>query len=302
MTEPEELELTTSEAAVEVEGVWRAAGLALIRNPIGLLSLLFLAGAVLIAAFAPWIAPHDPNTISLANRLLPPSFADGSPDHLLGTDQIGKDILSRIIYGARLSLAIGGLAMLISAAGGASLGLAAGYFGGAIDAVVMRLADVQLAFPFILLAIIIIGVLGPSLPNVVTVLALSGWVQFARVVRVETLSLRERPFIEATRILGATHVAILARHLFPNVLPSLIVLATLELGRVIILESGLTFLGLGIPPPAVTWGSMLADGRNYVREAWWLSVFPGLALMLVVLAINLAGDTLRNVLDPTLKE
>jgi peptide/nickel transport system permease protein len=274
---------------------------ALLRSPTGLAGTAAVAIVVTIAILAPLIAPQDPNLINLAHRLKPPAL-DSGVGELLGTDQLGKDVLSRIIYGARLSLLVGTLAVLLSGALGVGLGLLAGYFGGKLDAAIMRLADVQLAFPFILLAIAIIGVLGPTVPNIVAVLALSGWVQFARVVRSETLSLRRRPFIEASLIIGASDVSVMRWHLFPNVLPSVIVLATLELGRVIILESGLSFLGLGIPPPAVTWGAMLAEGRNYVREAWWLSVFPGLALMTLVLGINMAGDALRNALDPTMAE
>src|SRR5262249_32474784 len=274
---------------------------ALLRSPTGLAGTLVVAVVVAAAISAPWIVPQDPNQIDLANRLQGRTLWRGG-GHPLGTDQLGKDVLTRIIHGARLSLLIGSLAVLLSGTTGVALGLLAGYSGGKLDAVIMRAADVQLAFPFILLAIAIIGVLGPTTANIVLVLALSGWVQFARIVRSETLSLRRRPFIEATRIVGASSGSILWRHLLPNVLPSVIVLATLELGRVIILESGLAFLGLGIPPPAITWGAMLAEGRNYVREAWWLSVFPGLALMILVLAINLAGDALRNALDPTLAE
>jgi peptide/nickel transport system permease protein len=287
---------TTAPAAT----TWGRAAEALLRSPTGLAGTLVVVGVILAAILAPVIAPLDPNHIDLAHRLRPPAlWGNGTP---LGTDQLGKDVLSRTIYGARLSLLIGALAVVISALAGVTLGLLAGYAGGRLDTAIMRVADVQLAFPFILLAIAIIGVLGPTIPNIVFVLALSGWVQFARIVRAETLSLRRRPFIEAIRIVGASNGRILRRHLLPNVLPSVIVLATLELGRVIILESGLAFLGLGIPPPAITWGAMLAAGRDYVREAWWLSVFPGLALMILVLAINLAGDALRNALDPTMAE
>jgi peptide/nickel transport system permease protein len=275
---------------------------ALLRGPTGLAGTLVVAAVVITAVLAQLVAPQDPNHIDLAHRLRPPTLWSGGGDNPLGTDQLGKDVLSRVIHGARLSLLIGSLAVVLSGLVGVTAGLLAGYLGGKLDAVIMRAADVQLAFPFILLAIAIVGVLGPTVPNIVLVLALSGWVQFARIVRSETLSLRRRPFIEAARIIGASSGSILRRHLLPNVLPSVIVLGTLELGRVIILESGLAFLGLGIPPPAITWGAMLAEGRNYVREAWWLSVFPGLALMILVLAINLAGDALRNALDPTMSE
>jgi peptide/nickel transport system permease protein len=275
---------------------------ALLHTPTGLAGTVVVAIVVVLAVLAPVIAPDDPNHIDLAHRLRPPALWTGGGSGSLGTDRLGKDVLNLIIHGARLSLLIGSLAVVLSALVGVTLGLLAGYLGGKLDAMIMRAADVQLAFPFILLAIAIVGVLGPTVPNIVLVLALSGWVQFVRVVRAETLSLRQRPFIEATRIIGASSGRILRYHLLPNVLPSVIVLATLELGRVIILESGLAFLGLGIPPPAITWGAMLAEGRDYVREAWWLSVFPGLALLILVLAINLAGDALRNALDPTLAE
>lgn len=256
-------------------------------------SLAFLLLVLVVAVGADVISPHDPNAIDLRIRLQPPLFFGGDLAHPLGTDQIGKDILSRIIHGSRLSLAVGGAAVLVSVILGVGLGLCSGYFAGWIDATVMRIVDVQLAFPFILLAITIIGVLGPTIPNVIAVLALSGWVQFARIVRAQTLSVRQRTFIEASRVLGGSHARIIWQHVLPNVAPTIVVLATLELGRVIILESGLTFLGLGVPPPDVTWGAMLAEGRDYVREAWWLSVFPGVALMFVVLAINIAGDGLR---------
>jgi peptide/nickel transport system permease protein len=247
------------------------------------------------------IVPVDPNHIDLFRRLVPPAWVGGGASpHWLGTDQIGRDVLSRILVGTRVSLLVGLTAVLFSTGAGVALGVSAGFFGRRLDHLVMRAADVQLAFPFVLLAIAIIGVLGPAVPHVIGVLALSGWVQFARITRSEVLSLKGRAFVESARAAGASDLVILARHIVPNLLPSVIILATLELGRVIILESGLSFLGLGLPPPIVTWGAMLADGRNYVREAWWLSAFPGLALMVLVLAINLAGDALRDALDPTL--
>lgn len=292
-------EVPIEQAGLDTRGkaVWKR----LAASPVTVASLAFLAAVVLVALCADWVSPHDPNTINLRMRLQPPLLFGGDAAYPLGTDQIGKDILSRIIHGSRLSLSIGLAAVALSILVGVSLGICAGYFGGWFDTVVMRAADVQLAFPFILLAITIIGVLGPTVQNIVVVLALSGWVQFARIVRSETLSLRQRPFIEASRIIGSRHSRIIWRNVLPNVMSSIIILATLELGRVIILESGLTFLGLGVPPPAVTWGAMLAEGRDYVREAWWLSVFPGLALMFIVLAINLAGDGLRSILDPSMR-
>jgi len=273
-----------------------------VRARAGLFGLGLLLCVIAMAIAAPVLAPYDPTKQEIINRLAPPMWQEGgSSRHVLGTDQLGRDVLSRIIWGARVSLGIGTLAVAISTTAGLVLGAIGGYAGGWADNVIMRAADIQLAFPFILLAIAALGVLGVTYVNVVIVLAVSGWVIFARIVRSETLSLRERDYVQAARAIGASHARIVRQHILPNLTPTAIVLATLELGRVIILESGLSFLGLGIPPPATTWGNMLAEGRNYVRDAWWLSSFAGLALMLVVLAINLVGDALRDALDPSLK-
>jgi peptide/nickel transport system permease protein len=257
---------------------------------------------VVVAALgAPWIAAYDPTEQDITNRLRPP----GSPDtagraHLLGTDHLGRDILARVLFGARPALMVGFAAVAISGVLGMMVGLVSGYFGGRIDDVFMRLADIQLAFPFILLAIAVIGVLGPSLPVIIVVIGVSSWVVYARVVRGAVLSLREREFVQAAHALGSGDGRVLLRHILPNAFTPWLVVATLDMARVIVIESALSFLGLGVQPPTPTWGGMLADGRVYISTAWWLATFPGLAILVTVLGINLFGDGLRDTLDPRL--
>jgi peptide/nickel transport system permease protein len=217
---------------------------------------------------------------------------------LLGTDSLGRDMLSRILYGARISLLVGVLAVAVQGTIGVTMGLLAGYYRGRIDAVLMRIADVEMGLPFLVLAIAVMAILGASLRNVIIVLGLTGWVIYARIVRSEVLSLREREFVQAAQALGAPGGHIVLRHILPNVTASIIVVATLQIPRMIISEASLSFLGLGVPPSVPTWGSMISDGRDYVSTAWWLSTFPGIALVLAVLGINLLGDWLREVLDP----
>ncbi len=272
--------------ALHLDG-WTCLGLALV-----------LAGA-LAASVPRALAPFDPVVQETANRLQPPLWRDpGGRLHLLGTDQLGRDILSRLVYGARVSLVIAVVAVAIAGSLGLALGLGAGYFRGWVDDVVMRAADVLLALPFILLAIALVAVLGPSTGTIIGVLGVTGWVATARVVRAQALSLRERDFVEAARAMGAGHGRVLARHLLPNALAPATVIAALEVGRMILLESALSFLSLGAPPPTPTWGGMLADGRVYLSSAWWLATFPGLAILSTVLGINLVGDWLRETLDP----
>ncbi len=269
--------------------VWTCLGLALIVM------------GVLAAAFPGALAPFDPVAQDTAHRLQPPLWRDlGGRLHVLGTDHLGRDILSRLVHGARVSLAIALVAVAIAGSLGLALGLGAGYFRGWVDDVVMRAADVLLALPFILLVIALVAVLGPSVGTIIGVLGVTGWVATARVVRAQTLTLRARDFVAAARAMGAGHGRILARHLLPNALGPATVIAALEVGRMILLESALSFLSLGAPPPTPTWGGMLADGRVYLSRAWWLATFPGLAILMTVLGINLVGDWLRETLDPKL--
>lgn len=269
------------------------------ESPLGVVGLIIVVAVVLLAVCAPWVAPHNPDDADITRRLLPPAWlAGGRADFLLGTDQQGRDLVSRIIFGGRVSLLVGFTAVVISGTIGASLGLAAGYFGRTVDTVIMRIADVQLALPFILLAIAVMAVLRPGLLNVILVLGLTGWVTYARLVRAETLTIREREFIQAARLVGATDLLIMRRHILPNVIPTLVVWATLRLGGVIVLEATLTFLGLGVEATIPTWGRMLSDGRGYIQNQWWLTAFPGLILLITVLGINLLGDWIRDWLDP----
>ena len=257
---------------------------------------------ILTALLAPALSPFDPLEQEISQRLKEPGWQDAHGRiHVLGTDHLGRDILARIIYGSRIALLVGLSAVLISGLLGMVIGLCAGYFGGRVDDFFMRLADIQLAFPFILLAIAVIGVLGPSLRNIIVVIGVSSWVVYARVVRGEVLSIREREFVQAAIALGSLDGRILLRHVLPNAFTPWLVVATLDMARVIVIESALSFLGLGVQPPTPTWGGMLADGRVYLSTAWWLATFPGLAILITVLGINLFGDGLRDTLDPRLK-
>ncbi len=269
------------------------------RAAFGITVLLLMGGAALAA---PQIAPWDPGRQMLVKRLRPPVWeARGLAEHPLGTDHLGRDILSRIVYGGRISLGVGLSAVTLSCLIGVSLGLLAGFHGGRTDALIMRVVDVFLAIPYILLAMGVVFALGPSLFNVILVMAVTRWVQFARIVRADVLSIREREFVSGARARGNRSMRLLLRHVLPNALTPIIVVATLELAFMIIYESALSFLGLGVQPPTPTWGWMLADGRNYIATAWWLATLPGLAIMLTVLAVNLLGDWLRDTLDPRLK-
>ncbi|HCP24860.1 MAG: ABC transporter permease [SAR202 cluster bacterium] len=254
---------------------------------------------VFAALFADIITVHDSELVELPNRLKTPVFFDGgSWAHPLGTDPLGRDILTRIVYGARVSIIIAVTALALGGGFGTMIGLVAGFYRGKVDTLLMRLADITLAFPLILFAILLVMVLGPSMMNVIIAIALVLWARYARVIRGEVLGLMERDFIARARVSGASDFRIMARHLLPNVMPTLIVLLTLQVGWVIIVEASLSFLGAGIPPPTPAWGSMLADGREYVSTAWWVTTVPGIAIMLVVLAFNLCGDWLREKLDP----
>ena len=269
------------------------------RAVFGLSVLLVTGGA---AVLAPQLAPWDPGKQMLLKRLKPPMWQErGLREHPLGTDHLGRDILSRILHGGRISLGVGLTAVTLSALIGVTLGLLAGFFGGRADAFIMRVVDVFLAIPYILLAMGVVFALGPSLLNVILVMGATRWVQFARIVRADVLSIREREFVAGARARGNRPLRLLLHHVLPNALTPIIVVATLELAFMIIYESALSFLGLGVQPPTPTWGWMLADGRNYIATAWWLATLPGLAIMLTVLAVNLLGDWLRDTLDPRLK-
>jgi peptide/nickel transport system permease protein len=273
---------------------WRTAR----RNRSALLGLGLVLLVAFGALFADQLAGQSPIRTSVSARLQPPAFLGGPPTNLLGTDQLGRDLYARILHGARISLAVGLLAVLVAGGIGITLGLVAGYYGGRVDRVIMRVADIQLAFPFILLAVSIVAVLGPSLRNIVIALGLSGWVVYARVARAQVLYVKTQDYVTAARVLGAPDGLIIGRHIFPNTVSPLIVIASFAVAQMIVLESALSFLGLGVQPPTPTWGGMLNDSRDYLTLAWWVAVFPGLALTLTLLGINLVGDWLRDALDP----
>lgn len=283
-------------AGAHHESFWAAAWRRLRRHRLATLGMGIIAGIVLLAVFAPWVAPADPLAIDYAHPAVPPGVAG----HLLGTDAVGRDILARLIYGTRVSLQVGLVAVGIAATLGTAVGLAAGYYGGWVDSVLMRTVDVFLAFPVIVLAIGIIAVLGPSLVNVMIALGLVAWTTYARVVRGQVLVLRELEFVHAARALGAGDRRVLVRHILPNTLAPVIVLATVGMATAIIAEAALSFLGLGVQPPTPSWGTMLNEGRGFLRTAPHISTFPGLAIMLTVLGFNFLGDGLRDALDPRL--
>ncbi len=291
-------------------GAWRALGSAR-RYPIFPVAILLLV-LVLPAILADWVAPHDPVVGSLSGRLAPPFWVEakgegifatpgGSTQHLLGTDKQGRDILSRIIYGARISLTVAAISIVLSGVIGTTLGLMAGYFGGNIDHIVMRAVDICLSMPAILFALVLAVVLGPSFQTVIIVIVSIFWSRYARLVRGETLGIKSQDFVARARVAGASNFRIISRHVFPNVVNTIIVLATLEVGQVILLESTLSFLGAGLPRPTPAWGLMVASGRELLVTSWWLTVWPGVAILLSVLSMNLLGDWLRDRLDPKLR-
>jgi peptide/nickel transport system permease protein len=267
------------------------------RHALGMVGLLFALLAVIVALAAPWLAPHDPVTSDFAAGLKPP----GTPGHPLGTDQLGRDLLSRVLYGARIALFIGFSTVLLTALVGGLLGLLAGFVGGWPGAVVMRIADVQLSFPFILLALTINAIVGLGLRNIIISLSVAGWVVYARVVRGEVLSVKQRDFVQAAAALGVGRVRMLFSHVLPNVAPSIIVVASLQFSQFIVAEAAISFLGFGVQPPTPAWGSMLSESRDFLYVAWWLAAFPGIALAVTALGINLVGDWLRDILDPKLR-
>ncbi len=265
--------------------------------PMAVLVLLIVA-----AAFATQVSPYDPLQTSLSQRLQPPAFAGGTAGHVLGTDKLGRDVLSRIIFGARVSLSVSLLVILITATIGTSLGILGGYLGGFVDALLMRITDISLAFPFILLGFLLAVTLGPSVTTVVLAISVLGWAPYARLIRGEVLKLRNADFVLQARIIGCSPLRIMLTHIFPNIVNPLLILSTLSVGLIILVESALSYLGAGVPPPTATWGSMVSDGRGLIDTAWWISFFPGLAIGMVVLSGNFLGDWLRDRLDPRLRQ
>lgn len=269
-----------------------------------LVGMLILAIVTFVAIFGPQMAPFDPNRQNIMMRLLEPGEAGaGDLTYWLGSDQLGRDVLSRLLYGARVSLLVGVAAIAVGGTLGTVAGLVSGYFGGWVDDVIMRLGDIQLAFPFILLAIMFLVVLGPGLVNIILVLGIGQWITYARIVRAQTLSLREKEYVESARAMGDSTVSILFRTILPNIIAPLTVIASFNVAGVILSEAALSFLGLGVPPDVPTWGSMLSESRDHLlSNKWWMAVFPGLAIVFTVLAFNIIGDWLRDFLDPRLKE
>jgi peptide/nickel transport system permease protein len=274
----------------------------LLRSKAALASAIVFLLVVLAAVTAAWIAPNDPYGIRLVQRLKPPGYVNASGiTFWLGTDTLGRDVLSRVIYGARVSLIVGLSAVLISGTIGLLLGLASGFFGGLVDDVIMRIADIQLSFPTILLALAIMAVLGSGLDKLILVLGLTGWVQYGRIVRGQVLSIKEEEFVLAARATGEKRWRILFQHILPNIWSPIIVIASFSVASNIVAEASLSFLGVGVPPSIPSWGTMLADGRQYIGVAEWLTIPPGVAISLTVLSINILGDWLRDYLDPRLK-
>jgi peptide/nickel transport system permease protein len=269
-------------------------GSTIVRIAFGVLGVFVLA-----ALLAPLIAPADPLVGSLEDRLAPPAWIEGgSLRHILGADDLGRDILSRLIYGAQISLAVSVLAILGAGVVGSAVGLAAGYFGGWTERILMRIVDLALSFPVIMLALLFAALFGPSLVNIIIVLAMVLWSPYARMARGETLRVKKLDYVDLARTAGASNLAIIARHILPNIAGALIVLATLQVGTVIVLEASLSFLGVGVPPPTPSWGSMVSDGRNFIASAWWVSLIPGLAVLVIVMAANMLGDALADWLNP----
>jgi peptide/nickel transport system permease protein len=271
----------------------------LLRSKTGTIGLFIVLGMAIISIFAPYIAPHDPAQMNPADMLKPPVWMEGGKEEfILGTDNLGRDLLSRIIYGSQISLLVGICAVVVAGIIGIIVGIVAGYYGGFLDNVLMRIVDSFLAIPNILFILVVIGVFGPSLLTLILVIGATNWVTYARVIRGEVLSIKEREFVKASYSIGTRHTKIMYQHILPNVFSSFIVISTLSVATTIILEASLSFLGLGIQPPTVSWGGMLSAGRNYLATSWWVATFPGIAITITVLGIIFLGDWLRDVLDP----
>jgi ABC-type dipeptide/oligopeptide/nickel transport system permease subunit len=276
----------------------RGLMLSVARDKFALIGILFMLVIIISAVFAPWVAPMDPNDGDIARRLKPPAWESGDWSNLLGTDQQGRDLLSRIFWGGRSSLVIALSVVVLAGSFGTLIGLLAGYFGGKVDTLLMRLTDVQTAFPGLLLALLILTMVGPSVTALIIVLSINGWMVYARMMRGQVLSLREMPFIEAAQAIGANHRRVMFRHLLPNLASPLLTLGTLEFARIILAESILSFLGVGVQPPDMSWGLIIADAADYFQTNWWFSTFPGLAIALTVLSVNVVASWLRTQADP----
>ena len=258
---------------------------------------------VALALFAPWLTSAKPDATDLSQRLLPPSWMPkGVPGHFLGMDPLGRDLWSRIVYGARVSLIVACSTVVLAGIVGIGLGLIAGYYGGLLDRLIGGVTDIQMAFPFLLLAVAIVSATGPGIRNVIIVLALWGWVTYCRLVRGQTLAVREKEFVQSARAVGSRDGRILWKYVLPNVLPSVIVLLTFQVGQIVVAESAMSFLGLGVQPPTPSWGGIINDGREYLSTAWWISTFPGVFLMITVIGVGFIGDWLRETLDPQLRD
>jgi peptide/nickel transport system permease protein len=289
--------MTLTKSVLAIRHTWQARGLP------PLLPLLVVGLLVFCAIFAPLLAPHSPIEGSLGKRLLPPLGMEGSSvEHVLGTDRLGRDTLSRLIYGAQISLAVSLVGILLTGVVGAAIGLLAGFWGAWVDTICMRLVDISLSLPGILMAVLLSVVFKPSFKNVVIVVIFLLWPSYARLVRGETLSLKQQEFVALARVAGCSSLTIMCRHLLPNLAPSILVLATLQVGFVIVLEASLSFIGVGIPPPTPSWGVMVADGRGLIEQAWWISILPGLAILVTVISLNILGDWVRDRLDPKLRQ
>lgn len=273
------------------------------KNRLAVAGGIVLLLVVCMGLFAPWIAPHDPTVPSFRNRFAPPAWMEGgSWEHPLGTDQLGRDLLSRIIWGARASLKVGAVVIVFATVVGIFMGLVSGYYGGWVDVVIQRLSDILLAFPYLVLAIALMAVMGPGFGNLILALVYKEWVTPARIVRGEVLAAKNVEYVEAARAVGAGDAHIMWREILPNTFSSVIVVATLRVAWVILMEASLSFLGLGVQPPEPAWGSMIAQGREYIFSSWWLATFPGIAILATVLGINLLGEGLRDALDPRMRE
>lgn len=277
---------------------------ALLSSPGGIAGAVIIILVIIMAVFAPVISPYDPSSFSMRDRLKPPSLTptrEGQIPHYFGTDSLGRDLLSRVIYGARVSLLLGLISSLLGGVVGIGLGMLAGYYGGRMDSIISLLINIQLAFPFTLLAIFIISIFGGGLEKLVIVLAWATWVNYARIMRGQVIAVKAREYVEAAYSMGAKPFRVMLRHILPNAVSPLTVVATFTIASVILQESSLSFLGLGVNPETPTWGSILSDGRAYLQDAWWIATLPGIALLITVLGTNLFGDWLRDYLDPRLR-